>query len=81
MPFIVEAGGRINAAASPDPAVGHGQRHGRAALRGISRALALQQGYTLARIAEENKRLIVLRKVRGSRYVCLLEYEYCTQCT
>ncbi len=29
------------------------RRHGRAALRGISRALALQQGYMLAQIAEE----------------------------
>ncbi len=29
------------------------RRHGRAALRGISRALALQQGYMLAHIAEE----------------------------
>ncbi len=28
------------------------RRHGRAALRGISRALALQQGYMLAQIAE-----------------------------
>ncbi len=42
-----------------DPAVGgrgHGwttRRHGRAALRGISRSLALQQGYMLAQIAEE----------------------------
>ena len=29
------------------------RRHGRAALRGISRALALQQGYMLAQITEE----------------------------
>ncbi len=28
------------------------RRHGRAVLRGVSRALALQQGYMLAQIAE-----------------------------
>ncbi len=63
MPFIVETGGRINATGLqflsrilPLEAEGTAEltrRHGRAALRGISRALALQQGYMLAQIAEE----------------------------
>ncbi len=63
MPFIVETGGRINAAGlqflsrilplEAEGTAGLTRRHGRAALRGISRALALQQGYMLAQIAEE----------------------------
>jgi hypothetical protein len=40
------------------------RRHGRAALRGISRALALQQGY-MHRLPRRYTRLIVLLKVRG----------------
>jgi hypothetical protein len=52
VPFIVETGGHINAAGLPvlsrilpleaDGTAGLARRHGRAALRGISRALALQ---------------------------------------
>ncbi len=63
VPFIVETGGRINAAGlhvlfrilplEAEGTAGLTRRHGRAALRGISRALALQQGYMLAQIAEE----------------------------
>ena len=60
MPFIVETGGRINAAGLQflsrilaEGTAGLTRRHGRAALRGISRALALQQGYMRAQIAEE----------------------------
>ncbi len=63
MPFIVESGGRINAAGlqflsrilalEAEGTAGLTRRHGRTALRGISRALALQQGYMLAQIAEE----------------------------
>jgi hypothetical protein len=63
VPFIVETGGRINAASLhflsrilPLEAEGTAavtRRHGRAALRGISRALALQQGDMLSQIAEE----------------------------
>jgi hypothetical protein len=56
VPFIVETGGRINAAGLQFlsrilPLAAEGT--GRAALRGISRALALQHGYMLAQIAEE----------------------------
>ncbi len=61
--FIVETGGRINAAGlqflsrtlplEAEGTAGLARRHGCAALRGISRALALQQGYMLAQIAEE----------------------------
>ncbi len=83
MPFIVETGGRINAAGlqslsrilplEAEGTAGLTRRHGRAALRGISRALALQRGYMLAQIAEEHEprrhtRLIVLLKVPG--YTC-----------
>jgi hypothetical protein len=63
VPFIVETGGRINAVGlqflsrilplEAEGTAGLTRRHGRAALRGISRALALQQGYMLAQIAEE----------------------------
>ena len=63
VPFIVESGGRINAAGlrflsrilplEAEGTAGLARRPGRAALRGISRALALQQGYMLAQIAEE----------------------------
>ena len=63
VPFIVETGGRINAAGlqflsrilplEAEGTAGLTRRHGRAALRGISRALALQQGYMLAQITEE----------------------------
>jgi hypothetical protein len=63
VPFIVETGGRINAAGlqvlsrilplEAEGTAGLARRHGRAALRGISRALALQQGCMLAQIAEE----------------------------
>ncbi len=63
MPFIVETGGRINAAGlqfrcrilplEAEGTAGLTRRHGHAALRGISRALALQQGYMLAQIAVE----------------------------
>ncbi len=63
VPFIVETGGRINAAGlqflsrslplEAEGTAGLARRRGRAALRGISRALALQQGYMLAQIAEE----------------------------
>jgi hypothetical protein len=63
VPFIVETGGRSNAAGlqflsrilplEVKGTAGLTRRHGRAALRGISRALALQQGYMLAQIAEE----------------------------
>ncbi len=62
MPFIVETGGRINAAGlqflsrilplEAEGTAGLKWRHGRAVLRGISRALALQQGDMLAQIAE-----------------------------
>ncbi len=62
VPFIVETGGRINAAGLPflsrilpleaEGTAGLTRRHGRAGLRGISRALALQQGYVLAKIAD-----------------------------
>ncbi len=73
VPFIVETGGRINAAGlqflsrilplEAEGTAGLTRRHGRAALRGISRALALQQGYMLAQIAEERVlRLIVLHR-------------------
>jgi hypothetical protein len=55
VPFIVETGGRINAAGlhrilplEAEGTAGLTRRHGRVALRGISRALALQQGYILA---------------------------------
>ncbi len=41
------------------------RRHGRAALRGISRALAGYLRYMLAQIAEEITSLIVLLKIRG----------------
>ncbi len=57
VPFIVETGGRINAAGlrflsrilplEAEGTAGLTRRHGRAALRGISRALALPQGYML----------------------------------
>jgi hypothetical protein len=63
VPFIVETGGRINAAGleflsrilplEAEGTAGLSRRRGRAALRGISRALALRQGYMLAQIAEE----------------------------
>ncbi len=63
VPFIVETGGRINAAGlqflsrilplEAESTAGLTRRHGRAALRGIPRALALQQGYMHAQIAEE----------------------------
>ncbi len=63
VPFIVETNGRINAAGlqllsrilplEAEGTAGLTRRHGRAALRGISRALALRQGYMLAQIAEE----------------------------
>jgi hypothetical protein len=58
VPFIVETGGRITAVGLHFPSrilpleaegtAGLTRRHGRAALRGISRALALQQGYIIA---------------------------------
>ena len=61
--YIVETGGRINAAGlqflsrilplEAEGTAGLTRRHGRAALRGVSRALALQQGNMLAQIAEE----------------------------
>ncbi len=70
--FIVETGGRINAAGlqflsrilplEAEGTAGLTRRHGRGALRGISRALALQQGYMLAQITEDT-RLIVLLKI------------------
>ncbi len=73
MPFIVEKGGRINAAGlqflsrilplEAEGTAGLTRRHGRAALRGMSRALALQKGYMLAQ--RRYTRLIVLLKVRG----------------
>ncbi len=60
VPFIVETGGRINAAGLPflsrilpleaEGTAGLMRRHGHTALCGISRALALQQGYRLARL-------------------------------
>ncbi len=63
MPFIVEPGGRINAAGlqllsrilllEAEGTAGLTRRHGRAALCGISRALALQHGDMLAQIAEQ----------------------------
>jgi hypothetical protein len=63
VPFIVKTGGRIHAAGlqflsrilplGAEGTAGLTRRHGCAALRGISRALALQQGYMLAQIAEE----------------------------
>ncbi len=56
MPFIVETGGRRPAIPLQDRCrsgtAGLTLRHGRAALRGNSRALALQQGYMLAQIAD-----------------------------
>ncbi len=79
-PFIVETGGRINAAGlqflsrilplEAEGTAGLARRHGRATLRGISRALARQQGYMLAhvclhRLPRRYMRLIVLLKVRG----------------
>ncbi len=75
VPFIVETGGRINAAGlhflsrilplEAEGTAGLPRRHGRAALRGISRALALQQGYHAHRLPRRYMRLIVLLKVRG----------------
>ncbi len=63
MPFIVKTGGRINAAGlhflsrilplEAEGTAGLMRRDGHAALRGISGALALQQGCMLAQIAEE----------------------------
>ncbi len=63
VPFIVETGGRIDAAVlhflsrilplEAEGTAGLTRRHGRAALRCISRTLALQQGYMLAQIVEE----------------------------
>ena len=63
MPFIADTGVRINVAGvrflsrilplEAECTAGLTWRRGRAALRGISRALALQQGYTLAQIAKE----------------------------
>ena len=63
VPFIVETGGRINAAGlqflsrilplEAEGTAGLTRRHGRAALRGISRARALQQGDIRAQIAKE----------------------------
>ncbi len=63
MPFIAETGVRINAAGVRFPSrilpleaectAGLTRRNERAALRGILRAMALQQGYTLAQIPEE----------------------------
>ncbi len=61
MPFIAETGERINAAGLHflsrilplEATAGLTRRHGRTALSGISRALARQQGYMLAQIAEE----------------------------
>jgi hypothetical protein len=78
VPFIVETGGRINAAGlqflsrilplEAEGTAGLTRRHGRAALRGISRALALQQGYMLHtclhRLPRRYTRLIVLLKIR-----------------
>ena len=60
VPFIVETGGRAGLQflsrilpLEAEGTAGLTRRHGRAALRGISRALALQQGYMLAQITEE----------------------------
>ncbi len=59
VPMVLEPGGRIDAAGlrilplEAEGTAGLTRRHGPAALRGISRALALQQGYMLAQIAEE----------------------------
>jgi hypothetical protein len=60
VPFIVETGDIFNRARPPVPAqdpAGSGgaaaRKRGWAALRGMSRALSLQQGYMLARIVAE----------------------------
>jgi hypothetical protein len=59
VPFVVETGVSTRPACTrilpleAEGTAGLTRRHGRAALRGISRALALQQGYMLAQIAEE----------------------------
>ncbi len=85
MPFIVETGGRSNAAglhflsrilpleAEGTPALT--RRRGRAALRGISRALALQQGYMLAQIADDDDNLTKVTR-RGGSESCVGHYFY-----
>jgi hypothetical protein len=77
VPFIVETGGRINAAglhSSPGSCrrarLDLRGRHGRAALRGISRALALQQGYMLAQTGPAVSAAVALpvRERRDARH-------------
>ncbi len=80
VPFIVEARGRINAAGlhflsrilplmhlEAEGTAGLTRRHGGAALRGISRALALQQGDMLAQNCRGDTYLIVLKVLEYCR--------------
>ncbi len=48
------------------------RRHARAALRGISRALALHQGYMLAQIADEIHAPDRVLKVRGRGAIAII---------